>query len=83
MSNAKEPQYYDLENLLTKARLAEPSPELKERVTAEATGIWKQDSWSYRGEYPLGICPPLQGSLCWLPGLPFAPVATVCPIVGR
>jgi hypothetical protein len=83
MNNANQPQYDDLEKLLTKARLPEPSPELRQRVTAEATRIWKQDSWSYRGGFLLGVCPPQQGPLCWLSGSPFAPVATACPIVGR
>jgi hypothetical protein len=83
MKNANQPQYDKLEKLLTKARLPEPSPELKERVTAEATRILKQSSQSHRGAFLLGLCPPPQGPLCWLPGLPFAPVATACPIVGR
>lgn len=83
MNNANQSQYDKLEKLLTKARLPEPSPELKEQVTAEATRIWKQASSRHRGGFLLGICPPLQGQLCWLSGLPFAPVATPCPIVGR
>ncbi|MHC4463508.1 MAG: hypothetical protein ACYS6W_12670 [Planctomycetota bacterium] len=83
MNNANQPQYDDLEKLLSEARLPEPSPELKERVTAETTRIWKQSSQSHRGGFLLGICPPQQGPLCWLSGSPFAPVATACPIVGR
>jgi hypothetical protein len=83
MKNANQPQYDDLEKLLTKARLPEPSPELKDRVTAETTRIWKQSSGPYRGGFPLSICPPNQGPLCWLPGSPFAPVAAACPIAGR
>jgi len=60
-----------------------PSPELKERVTTEAAGTWKQASSRHRGGFLLAICPPLQGHLCWLSGSPFAPVAAPCPIVGR
>ncbi|MHC4424613.1 MAG: hypothetical protein ACYSYV_00805 [Planctomycetota bacterium] len=83
MNNANPPQYDKLEKLLTKAHLPEPSPELKERVTAEAAGIWKQSSQSHRGGFLFGICAPHQGPLGWLSGLPFAPVATACPITGR
>jgi len=90
MNNENQTQYDKLEKLLSEARLPEPSPELKERVTAEATRIWKQSSKSHRGGFrrkaccaPLSICPPNQGLLCWLSGSPFAPVATACPIVGR
>ena len=83
MNNGNQSQYDKLEKLLTKARLPEPSPELKERVTAEAKRIWKQASWNYRGGFPLGVCPPPQGPLCWLSGWTFAPVATPCPIVSR
>ncbi|MHC4556389.1 MAG: hypothetical protein ACYTFW_09150 [Planctomycetota bacterium] len=83
MNNANLPQYDNLEKILTKARLPEPSPELKERVTAEATGTWKQASPSHRGRFLLAVCPPQQGPLCWLSGSPFAPAAAPCPIVGR
>lgn len=82
MNKADQSQYDKLERLLTKARLPEPSPELKERVTAGATRTWKQTSSSYRGGFLLSVCPPQQGPLCWLSGLPFAPVATACPIAG-
>jgi hypothetical protein len=83
MKNANQPQFDKLEKLLTKARLPEPSPELKDRVTAETTRIWKQSSGPYRGGFLLGLCPPQQGPLGWLSGSPFAPVATACPIIGR
>lgn len=90
MNNANQPQYEKLEKLLTKARLTEPSPELKERVAAEATRIWKQPSKSHRGRFRRKVCyalpgvfAPGQGPLCWLPGLPFAPVAAACPVVSR
>jgi hypothetical protein len=83
MNNPNQPQYDKLEKLLTKARLPEPSLELKDRVTAEAAGILKQASSRHRGVFSLAVCPPQQGPLCWLPGLPFAPVAAVCPIAGR
>jgi hypothetical protein len=42
MNDRKESQDGKLEKLLTKARLHEPSPELKERVTAEAARVWRQ-----------------------------------------
>ena len=44
MNNGKKSQNEQLEKLLTKARLHEPSPELKERVTAESIRAWKQTS---------------------------------------
>lgn len=83
MNNENQPQYDKLEKLLTQAHLPEPSPGLKERVTAEATGVWKQTSSRHRGGFLLGIYPPPQGPLGWLSGSPFAPVATACPVVGR
>jgi hypothetical protein len=83
MNNANQPKYDDLEKLLTKARLSQPSPALKDRVTTEAARVWKQSSRPYRVRFLLGICPPLQGPLCWLSGSPFAPVVAPCPIVGR
>jgi len=83
MNKANQPQYDKLEKLLAEARLPEPSPELKERVTAEAARIWKQSSQRHRGGFLLGVCPPQPGPLCWLSGSPFAPVAAPCPIVGR
>jgi hypothetical protein len=83
MNKANQPQYDDLEKLLTKACLPEPSPELRERVTTEAAGIWKQSSQRHSGQFVLAVCPPQLGPLGWLSGSPFAPVATACPIVGR
>jgi hypothetical protein len=83
MKNVNQPQYDKLEKLLSEARLPEPSPEFKDRVTAEATRAWKQASSGHRDGFPLAVCPPLQGALCWLSGSPFVPMAAACPIVGR
>ncbi|OHB79701.1 MAG: hypothetical protein A2Z25_03110 [Planctomycetes bacterium RBG_16_55_9] len=44
MNTGKDTQDGRLEKLLRKASLPEPSPELKKRVTAEATRVWKQTS---------------------------------------
>jgi hypothetical protein len=42
MNNGKESQNERIEKLLGKARLPEPSPILKERITTEAKKIWNQ-----------------------------------------
>jgi|GEM_PF-1418967 len=44
MTNGKDRRNEPIENLLRKVRLPEPSIELKERITAEATRVWKQTS---------------------------------------
>ena len=44
MNDGKESQNEKLEKLLRKARLPEPLPELKDRITAEATRVWRQAS---------------------------------------
>jgi hypothetical protein len=81
MNDEDRLQYDKLEKLLTKAQLPEPSLELEERVTAEATKVCEQDAQSCGG-FLFGVCPPQQGPLCWSSGLPFAPVATVYAIAG-
>jgi hypothetical protein len=44
MNDGKETHNERLEKFLKKARLSEPSPELKDRITAEATRVWRQAS---------------------------------------
>jgi hypothetical protein len=44
MTNGKERQNERIESLLRKASLPEPSSELRERITSEATRIWNQTS---------------------------------------
>jgi hypothetical protein len=53
MNTGKESQNEKLEKLLTKARLHEPSPELRERITTEATRVWKQTSVEVSWRIPL------------------------------
>ena len=42
MNDAKETQNEQLEKLLSKARLPEPSPVVKERITAESKKAWNR-----------------------------------------
>jgi len=44
MNDAKESQNGKLEKLLRKARLPESSPEVKDRITAEAIRVWNHTS---------------------------------------
>jgi hypothetical protein len=44
MTNEKDMQNEKLESLLRKARLPEPLSELRERITAESTRVWRQTS---------------------------------------
>ena len=44
MNAGKDTPNEQLENLLRKVRLPESSPELKDRITAEATRVWRQAS---------------------------------------
>ncbi|MFC1636582.1 hypothetical protein ACFL5Z_17255 [Planctomycetota bacterium] len=53
MNNGRELQNEKLEKLFTKARLPELSPELKERVTTEATRVWKQTSVELSWKIPV------------------------------
>jgi hypothetical protein len=44
---------WPLENLLTRAHVPEPSPELKQRITAEARKAWSQTSADIPWQIPL------------------------------
>lgn len=53
MTNGKERQNEQIESLLRKASLPEPSSELRERITSEATRIWNQTSLEIPWQIPI------------------------------
>jgi len=51
--NEKDAKNKQIEELLLKARLSEPSSELKERITAEAAKVWRQASLELPWQIPV------------------------------
>ena len=51
--NEKDTQNEQLENILRRAYLPEPSPKLKTRITAEATKAWNQTSQEISWQIPI------------------------------
>jgi predicted YcjX-like family ATPase len=51
--NEKDTQNEQLESILKRAHLPEPSPELKEQITAEAAKVWNQTSPELSWQIPV------------------------------